>query len=105
MDVAPDDLDRSFDQDEQDSPVVSAPVARAPITRSNDRGTDKPERAERGSERFQRPIISDLLREGQEIIVQIAKEPIGQKGARITSHVALPAPSNGRRLAQGCGIR
>jgi ribonuclease G len=36
------------------------------------------------------PSISDLLHEGQEIIVQIAKEPLGQKGARITSHVALP---------------
>ena len=35
-------------------------------------------------------IISDLLKEGQEIIVQIAKEPLGQKGARITSHIALP---------------
>ncbi len=34
--------------------------------------------------------ISDLLKEGQEIIVQIAKEPLGQKGARITSYVALP---------------
>ena len=34
--------------------------------------------------------ISDLLRGGQEIIVQIAKEPLGQKGARITSHIALP---------------
>jgi ribonuclease G len=30
------------------------------------------------------------LKEGQEIIVQIAKEPLGQKGARITSHIALP---------------
>ncbi len=36
------------------------------------------------------PLISDLLREGQEILVQIAKEPLGQKGARITSHIALP---------------
>jgi ribonuclease G len=36
------------------------------------------------------PSISDLLKEGQEIIVQIAKEPLGQKGARITSHIALP---------------
>ena len=35
-------------------------------------------------------MITDLLREGQEIIVQIAKEPIAQKGARITSHIALP---------------
>jgi ribonuclease G len=31
-----------------------------------------------------------LLKEGQEILVQIAKEPIGKKGARITSHIALP---------------
>jgi ribonuclease G len=36
------------------------------------------------------PSIADLLKEGQEIIVQIAKEPLGQKGARITSHIALP---------------
>ncbi len=34
--------------------------------------------------------ISELLKEGQEIVVQIAKEPLGQKGARITSHIALP---------------
>jgi ribonuclease G len=36
------------------------------------------------------PAITDLLKEGQEILVQIAKEPIGKKGARITSHIALP---------------
>ena len=36
------------------------------------------------------PSIAELLKEGQEIIVQIAKEPLGQKGARITSHIALP---------------
>jgi ribonuclease G len=34
--------------------------------------------------------ISKLLKEGQEILVQISKEPLGTKGARITSHVALP---------------
>src|SRR2546423_6967767 len=36
------------------------------------------------------PTITDLLREGQEILVQIAEEPIAKKGARITSHIALP---------------
>ena len=36
------------------------------------------------------PTISDLLKEGQEILVQVSKEPLGKKGARITSHVALP---------------
>ncbi len=41
-------------------------------------------------ERAPLPSITELLKEGQEIIVQIAKEPLGQKGARITSHIALP---------------
>jgi ribonuclease G len=36
------------------------------------------------------PPIEDLLQEGQEILVQVAKEPIGTKGARITSHISLP---------------
>jgi ribonuclease G len=35
-------------------------------------------------------LIADMLKQGQEIIVQIAKEPLGKKGARITSHIALP---------------
>jgi ribonuclease G len=34
--------------------------------------------------------IEDLLKEGQEVLVQVAKEPIGTKGARITSYVSLP---------------
>ncbi len=40
--------------------------------------------------KHEQPTITDLLREGQEILVQIAKEPIARKGARITSHIALP---------------
>ena len=36
------------------------------------------------------PPIEDLLDEGQELLVQISKEPIGTKGARITSHISLP---------------
>ena len=46
-----------------------------------------------GSHRIQprrTQLIADMLKQGQEIIVQIAKEPLGKKGARITSHVALP---------------
>lgn len=42
----------------------------------------------RGSRR-EPPKIDTLLREGQEIVVQVAKEPIGTKGARITSHVSI----------------
>ncbi|MBI1787058.1 MAG: Rne/Rng family ribonuclease [Acidobacteria bacterium] len=51
---------------------------------------EQQQRAVAKSDRPAQPSISDLLREGQEIIVQIAKEPLGQKGARITSYVALP---------------
>lgn len=50
----------------------------------NDRG--RGDRRDRGPQ----PLIADLLKEGQEILVQIAKEPIAKKGARITSHIALP---------------
>jgi len=44
-----------------------------------DRDRDKPQ-----------PKIEDLVREGQEIIVQVVKEPLGTKGARLTSHVTMP---------------
>ncbi len=36
------------------------------------------------------PAIEELLQEGQEILVQISKEPIGTKGARLTCHITLP---------------
>jgi ribonuclease G len=81
-------------------PALPAPAARE--TRagrdsrdnrdSRDRGRDG-RGGQRGSgrrDRQQQPTITDLLREGQEILVQIAKEPIAKKGARITSHIALP---------------
>jgi ribonuclease G len=34
--------------------------------------------------------ITEVVKEGDEVIVQISKEPIGTKGARVTSHVSLP---------------
>jgi Rne/Rng family ribonuclease len=63
--------------------------------RGPDRGSDRG-RGRRGGRRFRSrenqvvPQISELLKEGQEILIQIAKEPIAKKGARITSHIALP---------------
>lgn len=36
------------------------------------------------------PRIEDVVKEGQTIVVQVAKEPIRTKGARVTSHVSLP---------------
>jgi len=71
---------------------IEAPVAApsdGPRQRGRDqRGRDQRHRGQR-RERHQ-PAITDLLSEGQEILVQIAKEPIAKKGARITSHIALP---------------
>lgn len=34
--------------------------------------------------------IQDLIKKGDEVMVQVAKEPIGTKGARVTSYVSLP---------------
>ncbi len=34
--------------------------------------------------------IQDILQEGQEIMVQVAKNPLGTKGARITNYITLP---------------
>ncbi|MEE4136302.1 MAG: Rne/Rng family ribonuclease, partial [Desulforhopalus sp.] len=34
--------------------------------------------------------IEDVLKEGQDILVQVAKDPIGTKGARLTCHITLP---------------
>ncbi|WP_028543584.1 Rne/Rng family ribonuclease [Paenibacillus taiwanensis] len=38
----------------------------------------------------QKPPITSLLRVGQELIVQVMKEPLGGKGARVTTHYSLP---------------
>ena len=51
---------------------------------------DKPRESTRSGGNHHPVQIAEVLKEGQEILVQIAKEPLGTKGARITSHVALP---------------
>ena len=35
--------------------------------------------------------IHELLREGQQVIVQVVKDPLGTKGARLTTHISIPA--------------
>jgi Rne/Rng family ribonuclease len=82
------------------SAVVRGPAPEAMLLqrtqrRGPERGFDRG-RGRRGGRRFRSrentvvPQISELLKEGQEVLIQIAKEPIGKKGARITSHIALP---------------
>ncbi len=75
--------------------VVAPPAPQPERPRQREQREQRGPREQRGyrgqsrRERHQ-PAITDLLSEGQEILVQIAKEPIAKKGARITSHIALP---------------
>lgn len=49
------------------------------------------EKARRKDSRISRSVpITEVVKEGDEVVVQISKEPIGTKGARVTSHVSLP---------------
>jgi len=69
---------------------TGAPSADKPKAGKNGKGAPKgPRRGPRGR-RPAPPPIETVLREGQEIVVQIAKEPIGTKGARITSNISIP---------------
>src|SRR5690349_5303678 len=67
-------------QESAESALPSAP-ARAPDRRGRDRDRDKDQPQAK---------IEDLLKEGQEVLVQVVKEPLGTKGARLTSHVTMP---------------
>ncbi|MBK7540923.1 MAG: ribonuclease G [Candidatus Competibacteraceae bacterium] len=44
-----------------------------------------------GSNGERLPLITELVREGQERVVQVIKDPIGTKGARLTTHITLPS--------------
>jgi ribonuclease G len=90
-----DEPEVSAPMEEIKSTLTSPPIPSEPVRASEpvrDRAASP--RSHRGSPRRDRdrnqPAITDLLKEGQEILVQIAKEPIAKKGARITSHIALP---------------
>ncbi len=71
-----------------EEPVPTEPERRDRRRRDHHRSTRRRPRGK--NHQYERHSIGDLLREGQEIIVQVAKEPIARKGARITSHIALP---------------
>jgi ribonuclease G len=73
----------SLPEDAIDGAEVAAPASK-PRSRSR-RG-----RRRRRHERRVRVPIEQQLKRGQEIIVQIAKEPLGTKGARLTSFVSIP---------------
>jgi Rne/Rng family ribonuclease len=83
-----DDVDQAPAVEVQEE-IVAAPPERRQRDHREPRREQRGHRGQSRRERYQ-PAITDLLSEGQEILVQIAKEPIAKKGARITSHIALP---------------
>jgi ribonuclease G len=44
-----------------------------------------------GSESAETPPITDLVREGGDVLVQVIKDPIGSKGARLTTNISIPS--------------
>jgi ribonuclease G len=60
---------------------AAAPAAAGGERRSRDRDREKDKPQAK---------IEDLLKEGQEVLVQVVKEPLGTKGARVTSHATMP---------------
>jgi ribonuclease G len=57
-----------------------------------DRSRQNRSRQRRSKPRSSRPRlnIQDVVKEGQDVVVQVAKEPMGTKGARLTCHISLP---------------
>ncbi|HEU4982321.1 MAG TPA: Rne/Rng family ribonuclease [Acidobacteriaceae bacterium] len=99
--ISEEELDEEDQNDEEHAPAADgAAPARERGGDRRGRGRDRRggrlgQRRGRGPHRasaqtMDLPIISDLLKQGQEILLQIAKEPIAKKGARVTSHIALP---------------
>ena len=46
---------------------------------------------ENGSEKPEIPLITELVSDGEEKLVQVIKDPLGTKGARLTTHITIPA--------------
>jgi len=51
---------------------------------------EKTEKPKYKDKRYPKGKIEDLLKEGQEVLVQVSKDPIANKGARITTHISIP---------------
>jgi ribonuclease G len=91
-----------YDKDDEDEPGAAGAKGAngANGTDGATEGSSAPPERRRGGrerrgdrddkERGPEPKIEELLKEGQDVIVQVAKEPLGTKGARLTCHVTLP---------------
>lgn len=83
----------SDEEDEKARPVGrdGEPSRQNKFKRNNFRSRENNNRGKRQRRSFrQQPNIQDVLREGQEVVVQVTKEQMGTKGARLTCHLAIP---------------
>jgi Rne/Rng family ribonuclease len=81
----PENAPREANSERRPAPVGDRPEFRAPRSRDRrirQKTSSRPVRAQVN--------IQDLLKEGQEVLVQVAKDPIATKGARLTCHISLP---------------
>ena len=108
--VTPAEFERLEGAEDDDAPVIPIPAeipdavlveavgaAEASPIAAPDRATERRARDREGGRGHSRDDrdrpearIEDLLKEGQEVLVQVVKEPLGTKGARLTSHVTMP---------------
>jgi ribonuclease G len=86
--VVQEDMDELLDREEADDTEAAAgDDEEEPSVNGEER--EKPKRKQTRKVSRSTPI-RDVLKEGQTLMVQVSKGPIGTKGARVTSHIALP---------------
>src|SRR5688572_6118114 len=74
---------------------VDVGLERAAFLHASDIMRAVPAEADNGEEQMSPPVptppIAELVRDGQEIVVQVVKDPIGTKGARLTTQLSIPS--------------
>ncbi|HTA89975.1 MAG TPA: Rne/Rng family ribonuclease [Polyangiaceae bacterium] len=85
------DARNSRDRNDRGGKDRNARGARPGSGNRDRRGSNSASSGGKPTSRVSRSVpITEVVKEGDEVIVQISKEPIGTKGARVTSHVSLP---------------
>ncbi len=98
--VGEDDADIDDDDDDDDLPINSAGTQESPSNGGSQNRQDSRQRQRNHRSEIKRTVPN--LTPGQDIIVQVTKEPVGRKGVRVTSEISLPGrflvlmPFNGR---------
>ena len=86
---------------ERDAFLYVEDVLPRPVDLDSDSEGDEDSIPEASRETADRPRIDDLVKEGQEIVVQVTKDPLAGKGPRVTANMSLP----GRTLVYLPGVR